>query len=319
MKSWAPCLHGADRCRFYRKGAILNMKMIGMKKTLAAVLAAASVICPLGGTVSQTAVTSGNAIFALAANTAAVTVSASAGYLEGAYAEWQAVSGASGYNVYADGTKLDSMLIRQYKNCFRADAVGLKAGDHTLKIVPVIGGKEDSSKAGEVKVRYDIVNNWRLGRNDVHDYGFATFTIVGESTDVKVGQEIYVEGAKLVVVSADTAAYAGGLSAVNGTITVPEKIGDYTIVKIADYAFKKSTAKTIIINAPVTEIGSKAFKKASTKKVYFTQADKLTTVGKKAFKKANAKVYAVGADFSDAVKSDLKAAGAKKVTTGSVN
>ena len=81
-----------------------------------------------------------------------MTVSASAGYLEGAYAEWQAVSGASGYNVYADGSKLDSMLIRQYKSCFRADAVGLKAGDHTLKIVPVISGKEDTSKAAEVKV-----------------------------------------------------------------------------------------------------------------------------------------------------------------------
>ena len=128
------------------------MKMNAMKKTLAAVLAAATVICPMGSAAVTTAINSGSSLLALAANTASVTVSASAGYLEGAYAEWQAVSGASGYNVYADGSKLDSMLIRQYKSCFRADAVGLKAGDHTLKIVPVIGGKEDTSKAAEVKV-----------------------------------------------------------------------------------------------------------------------------------------------------------------------
>ena len=153
MKPWEQlvCMGRAGSC-FYRKGAILIMKMNAMKKTLAAVLAAATVICPMGAAGVQTAVTAGSSILALAANTASVTVSASAGYLEGAYAEWQAVSGASGYNVYADGNKLDSMLIRQYKNCFRADAVGLKAGDHTLKIVPVIGGKEDTSKAGEVKV-----------------------------------------------------------------------------------------------------------------------------------------------------------------------
>ena len=95
----------------YRKGAYLIMKMNAMKKTLAAVLAAATVICPMGTFGVQTAVTTGSSLLALAANTAAVTVSASAGYLEGAYAEWQAVSGASGYNVYADGNKIDYQII----------------------------------------------------------------------------------------------------------------------------------------------------------------------------------------------------------------
>ena len=91
-------------------------------------------------------------IIASAASTSSVSVTASSGYAEGAYAEWQAVTGASGYNVYADGVKIDSMLIRQYSSCFRADALGLKAGSHTLKIVPIISGKEDTSKAAEAKV-----------------------------------------------------------------------------------------------------------------------------------------------------------------------
>ena len=74
----------------------------------------------------------------------------SAGYGEGIYATWATVSGASGYNVYVDGKKLDNMLIRQYPGYVRADAPGLKAGSHTLKVVPVISGREDSSKAAEI-------------------------------------------------------------------------------------------------------------------------------------------------------------------------
>ena len=90
----------------------------------------------------------------IAQASATVSVVAASGDLEAAYAEWGAVSGATGYNVYikpAGGsyTQLDTMLVRQYPDRFRADAVGLKAGSYTMKIVPVIGGKEDASKAAE--------------------------------------------------------------------------------------------------------------------------------------------------------------------------
>ncbi len=130
------------------------MKMKAMRKTLAALLAAATVVCSFGLSGAQAATLSpvGNTGIVSTASTDAVSITASAGYAEGAYAEWQAVTGASGYNVYADGAQLDSMLIRQYASCFRVDAVGLKAGSHTLKVVPILGGKEDTSKAAEIKV-----------------------------------------------------------------------------------------------------------------------------------------------------------------------
>ena len=82
---------------------------------------------------------------------ASVKVQSSAGFGEGMYATWTSVTGATGYNVYVDGNQIDSMLIRQYTGYMRADAPGLKAGDHTMKIVPIINGKEDSSKAAEAK------------------------------------------------------------------------------------------------------------------------------------------------------------------------
>ena len=73
---------------------------------------------------------------------------------ESCFMTWTPVSGAGGYNVYvkADGgnyTQIDSMLVRQYSGYYRADAVGLKAGSYSMKAVPVISGKEDSSKAIE--------------------------------------------------------------------------------------------------------------------------------------------------------------------------
>ena len=87
------------------------------------------------------------------ASTASVTFTAAQGTLESAYAEWNAVSGATDYHVYVKSgssyTLVDNMLVRQYPTCFRVDVPGLAAGCYQLKVVPVIGGKEDESKAGE--------------------------------------------------------------------------------------------------------------------------------------------------------------------------
>ena len=102
---------------------------------------------------------------------ASVSILQSAGFGEGMYATWSAVDGADGYNVYVDGVQIDSMLIRQYQGYMRADAVGLKAGSHTMKVVPVIGGKEDASKASETTA--DVYANDRSG------FGFVNGTSSG--------------------------------------------------------------------------------------------------------------------------------------------
>ena len=78
---------------------------------------------------------------------------ASAGWFESAYAEWAEVSGADGYNAYiapagtSNWTRLDSELVRKTESGYRADAVGLKAGDYVIKIVPTAGGTEQADKA----------------------------------------------------------------------------------------------------------------------------------------------------------------------------
>ena len=85
---------------------------------------------------------------------AAEALATSSNLSETAYVTWAPVSGADGYNVYVKPqggsyTQIDSMLIRQYGSYFRADAVGLKAGNYVMKVVPTSGGKEDTSKVIE--------------------------------------------------------------------------------------------------------------------------------------------------------------------------
>ena len=82
----------------------------------------------------------------------AVQITEGQGDLEAAYVKWTALDGASWYNVYykgesGDWTKLDAPLVRQYKAYFRADAVGLKTGKYSLKVVP----RDDSGNELEDK------------------------------------------------------------------------------------------------------------------------------------------------------------------------
>ncbi len=133
------------------------MKMEMMKRWTAAMLAMATFMSAIPSYAQPAIALNLNDAFVSAgklaqASTASVVVSESGGYAEGAYAQWSAVTNATGYNVYCDGTKIDSMLIRQYATHFRADVVGIKSGSHTLKIVPIIGGNEDGSKAAQVQV-----------------------------------------------------------------------------------------------------------------------------------------------------------------------
>lgn len=81
-----------------------------------------------------------------------IAITESGGWLETVYVKWVPVSGASSYNVYYSGSgvtdrKIDVQLIRKYANYYRADVVGVAAGDYTVKVVPVVGGVEDLANA----------------------------------------------------------------------------------------------------------------------------------------------------------------------------
>ena len=63
------------------------------------------------------------------------------------YCEWTHLDGADSYNVYCDGRKVDTELIRNYGTYYRCDILGLKAGEYTVDIYAVDNGEEvESSK-----------------------------------------------------------------------------------------------------------------------------------------------------------------------------
>ncbi len=79
----------------------------------------------------------------------AFDVTESGGWFESAFVKWTPKSDAEGYNVYYSGegvsnVKIDNFLIREYPGYYRADVVGLKAGNYTIEVKPVVSGVEGS-------------------------------------------------------------------------------------------------------------------------------------------------------------------------------
>lgn len=86
-----------------------------------------------------------------------VKILESKGWHESAFAKWEPFSNATSYVAYIKGgqyaeyTKLDDQLVRNYGTYGRADATGLIAADnYSIKIVPVIDDKEYETAANEV-------------------------------------------------------------------------------------------------------------------------------------------------------------------------
>ena len=99
-----------------------------------------------------------------------VKITEAKAWLESAYLKWVPFEGASSYNVYVDGKKIDAQLIRQYASYIRADVLGLKAGSYSVKVVPVdAAGKE---MAGDNTVSNLVVKNYNRE-------GFAHFNFDG--------------------------------------------------------------------------------------------------------------------------------------------
>ncbi|MDH6254083.1 pectate lyase [Chryseobacterium sp. H1D6B] len=87
-----------------------------------------------------------------------VIITQATGWLESAYVKWTPVSTADSYRVYYTGGGftnkiIDTQLIRSYGSYYRADILGLSAGNYTIKVVPVTGNIEGTAAvSGSVTV-----------------------------------------------------------------------------------------------------------------------------------------------------------------------
>ncbi len=95
--------------------------------------------------------------FVQAADSNAVKIIRTEGWLEAASVSWELLETAGSYRVYcksqeagADYWPLDTPLIRNYGNYGRADVIGLKTGSYIFKIIPIdLEGNEMQALAAE--------------------------------------------------------------------------------------------------------------------------------------------------------------------------
>ncbi len=124
------------------------------------------------------------------------------GYEEGAYAEWQPVSGADGYIAYIslDGESfeaIDNELIRHYDDYIRVDEVGLLPGDYYIRVYAVTIDETGVATiiAGGVTEKLDVINYDRSGfafSKDAGSLGTGSGAYMDDGTLREDAQVIYV-------------------------------------------------------------------------------------------------------------------------------
>ncbi|MDE6484735.1 MAG: pectate lyase [Duncaniella sp.] len=150
-------------------------------------------------------------VVSLAVN-AQIILKDAGGWLETAWAEWYALPGVKAYNAYVDNpatgewTRLDDELVRSYGDYGRVDALGLKEGTYSIKIVPVMDGVEDDSQsciAGNLEVRAHDRNGYaHFGRDTSGLYeGVGAYKNDGTLKDDAIVLYVSAENAKTITVS----------------------------------------------------------------------------------------------------------------------
>ena len=124
-----------------------------------------------------------------------VEITEAKGWLESAYVKFKKLGDCTLYHVYIRGgdfasyTRIDSMLVRSYGGTYRADMVGLKAGNYDMRVVPVSKGKELETNANEATAM-TVLNYDRSGFAHLDNTGVGAYNDDGSlKSDARV---IYV-------------------------------------------------------------------------------------------------------------------------------
>lgn len=168
-----------------------------MKKRMAnaagIVLLCSLVLSLLAGGLANTAI-----------HAAGLSITASGGWKETAYAEWSPVSNAEGYNVYVKPAsapdsqyrQIDSELIRRYPSYWRADAVGLAAGNYVMKVEAIRSGGVTASA---------VTNPLSVNPHDRSGFAFSADSLYGTGSGAYNDNGTLKSGAQVLYVTSENA------------------------------------------------------------------------------------------------------------------
>ncbi|MTK10137.1 MAG: pectate lyase [Hungatella sp.] len=151
------------------------------------------------------------------ASGAGITLTESGGWFESAYIKWNPLSNAISYKVYIKPSaagdsayvQLDSELIRKYPTYWRADAVGLAAGQYIMKAEAILpNNTKESIISGVITVRANDRTGFAFSRDSQYKSGSGAY---GENGILKDNaQVIYVTSETAKTVSLDVKVNSSG-------------------------------------------------------------------------------------------------------------
>lgn len=207
-----------------------------------------------------------------------ITILEAKGHLESAYIEWTGVKDAVGYNVYykeqlaSEFTKIDDMLVRLYPTYLRADAVGLKAGSYTLKIVPVFASGEGTD------VTIDDVT---VAAHDRSGFAFSQSSTLKDASGAYNADGTLKNGAQVIYVTKDNA------KTVTATVNGVVQTGFQTII---DAKQKKNTSNDILCFRIIGTVSKSDLDKIS------SSSEGLQIKGASAYTNMNITIEGIGED-----------------------
>ena len=154
-------------------------------------------------------------------SSSSITIQQATGNMESITLKWDAVDGTRLYEVYYSGEgignkKIDCQLIRQYPDCWRADIIGLKPGEYSVRIVAL---GSDGQLLDDVSYDNIVVEKYkREGFAFTNDNVPGAYNLDGTLK----------EGARVIYLTKDNA------NSVEATIVYDAKSREKTAVGICD-------------------------------------------------------------------------------------
>ena len=157
---------------------------------------------------------------------AGVEIIEARGWLESAYVKFSPVNGAKTYNVYvkggqyADFTKIDNELVRNYGTYGRADVVGLQAGAYTIKIVPVNAGGAEIASQEATTSELEVLNYSREGFAFMNGYAPGAYNSDGTLKDGTKVFYVTKNTAKTITTTVKTGSKDSNITTCTGIQTI---------------------------------------------------------------------------------------------------